>query len=300
MIKGCPNIHCSDYQNKYSIVKDGYYKRACDSRFIQRFQCKICLKKFSCATEKLEYRQQKRRENPLIFKMLASNVSMRRTAKILKLSRGTVERRLIYFGKKSRLKNEVFKRKYLKNKVSHVQFDDLITKENSKLKPLSVSVAVDGDRRFILGAEVSEIRAFGHLAKKGKQKYPHRKNKHSEGLTRLFESLRELTQDSLVIKSDEHHTYPYFVHKYLPVSDYRRYKSERACVAGQGELKKIKFDPIFRINHTCAMLRANISRLVRKTWCTTKDPIRLKDHIDLFICYYNNELLKNSLFIPTG
>jgi hypothetical protein len=46
-----------------------------------------------------------------------------------------------------------------------MQMDDLITKENSKLKPLSASIAVDEDRRLILGAEVSEIPAFGHLAK---------------------------------------------------------------------------------------------------------------------------------------
>ena len=48
-----------------------------------------------------------------------------------------------------------------------------------------------------------------------------------------------------------------------------------APASGQGELKKAGKDPLFCINHTFAMLRANINRLIRKTWCTTKDPAML-------------------------
>ncbi|HXH76731.1 MAG TPA: hypothetical protein VNJ08_17305, partial [Bacteriovoracaceae bacterium] len=63
----------------------------------------------------------------------------------------------------------------------------------------------------------------------------------------------------------------------------------------QGELKKVRFDPLFMVNHTCALLRANVNRLIRKTWCTTKDPARLKDHLDVFVYYYNEILLKKAL-----
>jgi hypothetical protein len=34
---------------------------------------------------------------------------------------------------------------------------------------------------------------------------------------------------------------------------------------GNGELKKIGFDPLFSFNHTAAMLRDSVSRLVRQT-----------------------------------
>ena len=47
----------------------------------------------------------------------------------------------------------------------------------------------------------------------------------------------------------------------------------------QGELKKRGKDPLFYINHTLAMLRANVNRLIRKTWCTTKDPAQLIYHL---------------------
>jgi len=37
---------------------------------------------------------------------------------------------------------------------------------------------------------------------------------------------------------------------------HRTVKGRRGSIAGQGELKKIGFDPLFSLNHTCAMLRA--------------------------------------------
>lgn len=183
----------------------------------------------------------------------------------------------------------------MKGRIYNIQIDDLITKENSKLKPLSVSVAVDEDRRTILALEVSQIPAFGHLAKIAVKKYGLRKDEHSEGLTRLFKKLSPILSPEVVIKSDEHQRYPSFVSAYLPRARHLTYKSERACVAGQGELKKVRFDPLFMVNHTCALLRANINRLVRKTWCTTKDPQRLKDHLDIFMFFYNQILLKKDL-----
>ena len=69
-------------------------------------------------------------------------------------------------------------------------------------------------------------------------------------------------------------------------------KGRASCVAGQGELKKVVFDPLYSLNHSCAMLRAHINRLIRKTWCTTKDPDRLADHIAIYVNYHNRELTK--------
>ena len=70
---------------------------------------------------------------------------------------------------------------------------------------------------------------------------------------------------------------------------------EKGCVAGQGELKKVGKDPLFHINHTLAMLRANINRLFRRTWCTTKDPERLKDHLAIYTWVHNNKLIPQQL-----
>jgi hypothetical protein len=110
-------------------------------------------------------------------------------------------------------------------------------------------------------ARVGRIGAFGHLA--------------------------PLAINAPHIRSDEHKHYPQFVEKYFPNAWYERFKGERGAIVGQGELKKVYRDPLFAINHSCAMLRANVNRLIRKTWCTTKKKEHLQMHLDLFIDYYN-------------
>lgn len=287
----CPNSQC---QKDSKIIKDGKFKRSSDSRAVQRFRCKGCGLRFSRATFSLAYYQKKRRINYPLAKLLCSGVSQRRAALILGVSRHAVARRIPFFGQKYRKLNEKFLKSLKDSPVKEMQFDDLITKENSKLKPLTVTTAVDERQRFILGAKVAQIPSFGHLAKIARRRYGKRECYHRWGLDQLLMSLGSSVCPSAVIKSDEHKKYSEFVRKYFPKAKYLQYPSERACVAGQGELKKIKFDPLFAINHTCAMLRANINRLIRKTWCTTKDPKRLQDHIDLFIWFYNQKLLSKT------
>ena len=287
----CPNPNCPNHLKTESIVKDGSFRRASDSRTVQRYRCKICSKRFSRASFTLEKYQKKRRINSQVRALLASGMSLRRCAIILGVNVKTIERRVPYLGAKARIKNQRFLNKRGRNKVTHLQFDDLITKENSKLKPLSISIAVDGDNRTILSAKVSQIPSFGHLTEAARKKYGKRKCHHKEGLKKMFDEIRPFVHQEAQIRSDEHQKYPEFVTRYFPNADYHRFRSERGCVAGQGELKKVKFDPLFTINHTCAMFRANINRLIRKTWCTTKDPARLQDHVDLFIQFYNQVIL---------
>jgi transposase-like protein len=287
----CQNPNCAFPQ---TIIKDGTFRRKEDSKIIQRFRCKNCFKRFSRATLSDAYQQKKRRKNGPLLKLLASGVSMRRSALLLGIHPKTVSRKLIFLAEKSRKKSEKFV-KHFSGRVHNVQIDDLITKENSKLKPLSVSIAVDEKRRIILGIEVSQIPAFGTLSQLAQRKYGKRNDEHSQGLERLFEKLTLIVSPEAVITSDEHKKYPHFISRYFPSGRHHTYKSERGCIVGQGELKKVKFDPLFVINHTCALLRANVNRLFRKTWCTTKDPKRLKDHLDIFIYFYNQVILRASL-----
>jgi len=210
---------------------------------------------------------------------------------ILGIHRITVERKLVYLAKKAQLSQTKFL-EGLKDSVSHAQIDDLITIEHTKLKPLTVSLAVDARRRYILGAQVAPIGAFGHLAELSRRRYGRRENLHKNGLKRLFETFAPLLTENAQIESDEHLHYPDFVKKYAPTAIHQRFKSVRGSIVGQGELKRIRFDPLFAINHSCAMLRGNINRLIRKTWCTTKRPERLQMHLDVFISFYNSEYLR--------
>ena len=292
MKPGCPNNSCKFHQQVDFVVKDGSYFRKEDSRKISRFKCRACSSRFSSSTSALEWRQKKRRVNHLLLKLLASGISMRRAALILNIHKTTVHRKFVYLAKKARLKNEEFLQSLKNDQVQQMQFDDLITTEHTKLKPLSISIAVDKKRRFILGAEVSSIPAFGHLAALSRRKYGKRISTHKEKLHKLFEGLSHVIDKNALIESDEHHQYKVVIERFFPQSDFRQYKGSLGSVAGQGELKKLYFDPLFKINHTCAMLRANINRLFRRTWCTTKKPEMLNNHLDIYIYFHNQFLLK--------
>ena len=226
----------------------------------------------------------------MLFELLASGVSMRRSARLLRIHRTTVHRKLQYLAKKSRLKHDDFLASIGKQNVLHMQFDDLISSVHTKLKPVSISVAVDATTRVILGAKVGKIPAFGHLAALSRKKYGRRENEHSKKMNELFSSIEKFIHPNALIESDLHHEYYAHVKKYFPLCEYKQYKGEKGSVAGQGELKKVHYDPLFMINHTMASFRAGINRLIRRTWCTSKKLEMLQNHIDLFISYHNQSL----------
>ena len=290
MKHNCPNQNCPGSHNKKVIAHDGFYFRKNDSRKIRRFRCTYCGKRFSQSTSSFEYRQKKRRVNYHLYQLLSSCVSMRRAAKILNVNKKTVARKLIYLSEKMRYRHLQFLKSLREKPVTHVQFDDLITIEHTKLKPLAVTIVTEVETGIILDAVVSQIPAFGKIAKKSVAKYGYRKSNHFENVMNLFENLKDVIAPNALIETDEHSMYSKIIKHHFPLGNHLQYKGRRGSVSGQGELKKIEYDPLFAINHSCAMFRANISRLVRKTWCTTKKAEMLQRHIDIYIDFHNRML----------
>jgi hypothetical protein len=179
-------------------------------------------------------------------------------------------------------------------KAQQVQFDDLVTLEHTKCKPLSISLAVDAPTRRILGFQVSRIPASGPLADLARRKYGLRPNERPQGLRTLFAHLRGVVDGEASFRSDEDPLYPGVVQSRFPGASHQRHPGGRGCVTGQGELKKLGFDPLFALNHTCAMLRANINRLFRRTWCTTKKKEGLEQHLAVYMDFHNRVLLQGA------
>jgi hypothetical protein len=171
-----------------------------------------------------------------------------------------------------------------------VQFDDLETSEHTKCKPLSVVLAVEPKTRKILNFQVSQMPAKGPLARIAYKKYGKRTDERGMGWSRFFESMKPLVTETATWISDEnpHYVTPLRIHH--PRAIHRTVKGKRGCVTGQGELKRVVFDPLFSLNHTCAMLRANLNRLFRRTWCTTKNRRGLMDHLALYVSFHNQRL----------
>jgi hypothetical protein len=231
--------------------------------------------------------QKKRQKNLAIFELLGSGVSHRRTARLLRINRRTVARRLISLGKWANL-DLFFQTAF--SKVYEMEFDDLETIEHSKYKPVSVLLAVEAGTRRILGFRVASMPAKGLLSKKAFKKYGRRKDERSPRRKELFRELAPVLADGAIIRSDSNPYYRKDVKEFFPKCHHVQILGVRGALTGQGELKKTFFDPIFSLNHTCAMFRANVARLIRKTWCTTKKIERLNDHLAIYAVYHNRHL----------
>ena len=215
---------------------------------------------------------------------------MRRAAKLLKVRFMTIQRKMVFLAEQARQSAATTLNPFVEQQSTFVQFDDLETSEHTKCKPLSVSLIVDQKTRKILGFEVSKIPAKGHLAEIARKKYGYRPDERPAALDRLFQKVKPMIAETAKFMSDQNPLYPAPVRKYFANAEYETVKSRRGCVTGQGELKEGGFDPLFSLNHTCAMLRANMNRLFRRTWCTTKKIAGLVNHLWIYVQYHNETL----------
>jgi transposase-like protein len=297
----CPRLSASQVEFSKSAgpclgpsVRDGVFWRASDSRIIPRFKCQSCRRSFSSATTSACYGQKKRRLNLDIEQFYCSGVSQRRLALLLTTNRKTVARKIRFLAAQAKSSQSDFLATTYSapaHRLKAVQFDDLETSEHSKCKPLSVALAIDPMTRRILSFQVSQMPAKGLLKKIALKKYGKRKDERSKGWSRLMRELSSVVAQDACFKSDENPHYPRHLKREFPTALHTRLKSRRGCGAGgQGELKKIGFDPLFSLNHTCAMLRANMNRLFRRTWCTTKKKEGLENHLAIYVNFHNQVL----------
>ncbi len=304
MKRRCPNLNCNREPSLLDsrclvsprsrpIVRKGSFYRARDRRFITKYLCKNCGRHFSASTHSLDYRQKKRDLNPVVEKLFASGVSQRRMAILLQVNPKTIVRKFRLMAARARVEHEGRLLELARSPIAEVQFDDLETFEHTKCKPLSVTLAVNKKTREILGFQVSRMPASGRLAEISRRKYGYRKDERPKGWELLFRALRTVVRPGACMESDQNPHYPRYIKKHLKNVCHIAHPGARGAITGQGELKKLAFDPLFALNHTCAMLRANLNRLFRRTWCTTKKPEGLIDHLSIYLRYHNTVLIRS-------
>ena len=301
MLPQCPNNHSSAHDPsgfRIFIVKSGFFFRRSDNSRHQRYYCRFCKKSFSSETFNPCFRQKKRHLNGRIFEEFASAKSQRRLAMNLRTTRRTVIRKFLFLEKHA--EDLFIYHRSLFPLVSSMEFDDQETFEHTKLKPLSICMAVESKTRRILGFRVASMPAKGLLVQKSLKKYGPRKDERKQARESLFLEIKPFIKPDAIIKSDKNPHYISDVKRHFPNAEHKRYKGRRGCVTGQGELKAGGFDDIFTLNHTFGMFRANICRLFRKTWNTTKKPERLKIHLLLYVLYHNLVVLKGKLKVQSG
>ena len=168
MKPGCPRLKCSSHQNPGpntgSVIANGSFYRACDSRRIKRFICRSCGLNFSQSTGTPRYRQKKRRIVQPLYRLMASTVSQRRAARLLGVDKKTIVRYFRFISSECKRREQARVSSYRTLRLKAVQFDDLETLEHTKLKPLSVAIAVDPNTRKIIGFQVSRMPAHAKMS----------------------------------------------------------------------------------------------------------------------------------------
>ena len=303
----CESVHPSfsitqPSPRKRHIVRKGRFFRKDDSKWIARFKCLRCKRSFSNAKFSDCYRQKKRRINPEVDFLLSSWVSQRRVSRYLKVDLKTVARKLVFLGKIANRERLEFLKTLSQegSLIEECQFDELETFEKTKCLSLSVPlVVVSGKKhnRRILGFGVASMPAKGLLAPISRKKYGRRKDERRREVNTLFEELAPALSPDVKITTDQNPKYPGWIQAHFPKARHVTTKGRRGCSTGLGELKRIGFDPLFNLNHNCAMLRANINRLARKTWCTTKRADRLRAHLEIYVRYHNRMLQEAELVL---
>jgi hypothetical protein len=265
------------------IVRKGYFKLKHDpSRRVQKYQCKTCGKFFSDQTGTLTYREHKPKATLEVFKWYSSGTTQRRLGKNLGIAKKTVERKFLRLALYARMFHEQqIEDGHLAS--AYVFFDEMETFEHSKLKPVSIALAVQAKTGKILDAKVARSHPKRN-AKESRKQYPHWKNNSVEARRSVMKTIQKCGSDGLVIATDKHKSYPALVRSTVPEAKIEQFR-RKAFYAS--------YDPLFWLQHICARIRADLSRMRRRTWVTTKKMERLQAHLDLYIAYNNGYVLQD-------
>lgn len=278
----CPNTLCKNhlvFEGRF--IKKGHFYIKCRNQYVRKFQCYTCKKVFSSRTSKIDYRHKKMDKNILFVKMLTEGNSIRGISRMIGLTYKNTYNKFLWF--KALVTEE---KQRLRYQATKLQVDELETFHHTKCKPLSVVLIVNEKHR-LLEAKVAEMPAKGKLAAFSRQKYGYRKDERKQKLSEALANVKEkLLSPPVLIQSDANPGYPsQFARFFAGVKtiQYNQSKKERHRSKLHENLHKREFDPLFAVNHKCALLRRRINRLARRTWCTTKKPENLQLHLDLFL-----------------
>jgi transposase-like protein len=283
--EGCPSRESS--HRRWSFK--GRYRRACDGRLVQRFLCLECRRTFSIQTFRLDYRLKLPYLHLELFKTFVSKVTHRQAARVLRCDRKTIAHRLELLGEHCRDFHASRLALVQGGLGGTFQLDELETFEHSRrLRPVTMPILIERKSFFVLDLRTAALPCRGRLSRKDREKKSEREaagGVRSSGsrlaVERCFETLARCLGEDLPVRvqTDQKSSYRTILA--------RRFGSRLAHERHSSRARRDYRNPLFPINHTLAMLRDGISRLVRRTWAASKLRARLEDHAWIWAVWRN-------------
>ena len=281
----CPHPDCpAQRERPFRIQRRGTYRRRCDGRRVQRFLCLQCRRSFSTQRFRLDFRLQRPRLLLELLGLFVSKVTHRQAARLLHCDRKTVLRRLDLAADHCRR----FHRARLRQAPlgGAFQLDELETFEHSRrLQPLTVPVLIQRRSLLVVDLAVAPLPCRGGLgpadrARKARREALH--GKRRSGSRTAVEACLATLADAGGRGRLETDAKPAYV------ASVRRVLAGRVShTVHRGQGRRDRGHPLFHVNHTLAMLRDGVSRLVRRSWAASKRASRLERHLWVWVAWRN-------------
>jgi len=269
----------------------GRYPRACDGRNVQRFLCLECHRTFSTQTFRVDYRLKKPRLIHDLVGPFVSKVTHRQAARILGCSRKTLAHRLELLGNHCR--DFHLRRLELARERGGLhgvfQLDELETFEHSRrLAPVTMPVLIERKSYFVIDLETATLPCRGRLSEGDRDRKRQRENEHGvrrsgsrKAVSKCLQTLatHHSKQGPIQVQTDRKPTYRAILA--------RAFGTRLAHERHSSTAKRDYQNPLFPINHTLAMMRDGISRLVRRTWAASKLRTNLERHAWIWVAWRN-------------
>ena len=291
----CPSLRCPSQRSRLPrrIQRKGAYRRRCDGRLVPRFRCLHCRRSFSSQTFRLDYRLRKPWLNPTVAQLLCAKTTLRKMAEILGVDRKTIEARLELFGAHCRDFHESLLRRH-RGRTGGLRgammMDELETFERDRrLCPITVPVLIEKHSYFVVHVETAPLGPRGRLSEadqKRRERYEdrfgRRRSGSREAVRRTLQAWKEAAgpQGAVQIETDRKSSYRGLLREVFPVGQPHH-------ATHSSKAPRTYANPLFPINHTNALLRDSVSRLVRRSWGASKERWRLERHLWVFVVFRN-------------
>ncbi len=288
----CPSNRCPAHLDPRCIdgdffVHNGEYHPKCRPRPVPRFKCRVCKKGFSRQTFRMDYCDNKPYLNGGVFRLLASGMGLRQTARIVGLSRRCLElkaRKISrHLGRLNRNLTDQFP------EGSRFSLDEMETFEGERaVLPLTVPILIDTPSMYILATDVAPIRPGGPKSEERKKaiqraekRYGKRPDWSKQALSRVFRRLAYFTKDLEVIDfvSDKKTLYAFLLRRFFGRNVRHVKVSSKA--------RRDRTNPLRHSNLTNAMARDLNGRLRRESWLVSKERRFLRLQLYLYAAYRN-------------
>jgi len=290
--RSCPFAACPSRSSGHRRwCFKGHFRRACDGRVVQRFLCRECRRTFSTQTFRVDYRLKKPELNLSLFGSFISKVTHRQASRIIGCSRTTIAHRLMLLGEHCKSFHRWRLDRACKDRDPSgiFQLDELETFEHSRrLAPVTMPVLIERSSYFVLEFETAPLPCRGRLSEADRKRkevrealFGRRVSGSRRAVKRCFESLARLQSRSacVQVQTDRKSSYAGILRRKFG----SRLVHRRISSRGRRDYR----NPLFPINHTLAMLRDGISRLVRRTWAASKLRQRLERHAWIWVIWRN-------------